>query len=528
MARILGLDLGSYAVKGLVVETTAKGPVARAWAEVKRAPEGDRNDTLREAVKTLLADPQLQADQVVVALPGPGFATHTLSLPFSDPKRIEAALPFEIEAQLPFDLARAVFDYQPAGARDGKTELLVGVVRREELQELLAQLALVNVDPRIVTHPAMTYQNLLLGSPAPFGEGAGAVAIIDLGHERSGIAIGSVGGPIEFARSFAGGGKDLSRVLASEFQTAVPEAHQWKEQHGALGSHVNGPDAERAAAAFIRGLQPILREIRPSLKAYTARTRKTVDRVFLVGGTARLPGLAEQLTRDLGLPTRVLELPAESIAGVVPPEVQPSAAQAFSLAARGAMPAAKAPRFNLRRGEFAFKGEYDYLRERMPRLLAFAATLIVLLLGYGIVRNTVLARREAQVDQALCQTTQRVLGTCEKDYNRALAMLRGHESPAAALPRLSAVNILSELTQRVPKDTPVTFDQIVIDLDRMTLRGTTESNRSIDKVISSLKGFRCFRDVKQGKVEKAKDGNSVIFRLDVQIECPEAAAQAQG
>jgi general secretion pathway protein L len=143
-----------------------------------------------------------------------------------------------------------------------------------------------------------------------------------------------------------------------------------------------------------------------------------------------------------------------------------------------------------------------------------------LLIAFGVVRNSVLARREAQVDAVLCDTTQRILGRCEKDYNRALNMLKGVESPAAALPKLSAVNLLAEVTQRVPEDVPVKFDRIQIDLDRLILQGETDSSKQVDTLSNAIKGHNCFKDVRQGKVERTRDGSKVTFRLDVQVQCP--------
>ncbi|MCP3141366.1 pilus assembly protein PilM [Pyxidicoccus xibeiensis] len=527
MARILGLDLGSHTVKAVVLESKTKGHGVRGFVEVRRAQEGERADTLRAAVQELLGQlPPGHADQVVIALPGPSLITHALGLPFSDGKRIEAALPFEIGSQLPFDLSEVVYDYQVVGLKDSEgkekaSELLVGVVRKEELQSLLALLAELKLDPRIVTHPGLAYQNLLQQQPGLFeGTGeAGAVAVVDIGHERTSVSFGKPGTGVQFARTFAGGGRDLSKALATEFQTSLAEAHHWKEQHGAMASAAKGPDAERAAAAFVRGLQPVLRELRPTLKAFTARTRQQVGAVVLCGGTARMPGLAEQLSRDLNLPVRVLALPADAVEAI-PAAAHPAAAQAYSLALRGNAAGAKAPRFNFRRGELAFKGDFDYVKDKLGLLASFAATLLLLLIAFGVVRNSVLARREAQVDAVLCDTTQRILGRCEKDYNRALNMLKGVESPAAALPRLTAVNLLAEVTQRVPADVPVKFDRIQIDLDRVILQGETDSSKQIDTLSNAIKGHACFKDVRQGKVEKTRDGNKVSFRLDVQVQCP--------
>ncbi|MFL5318287.1 MAG: pilus assembly protein PilM, partial [Myxococcaceae bacterium] len=384
------------------------------------------------------------------------------------------------------------------------------------------------IEPRVVTHPAIAYQSVLINHPALFGNPPGAqpaaeahVAIIDIGHERTSIAIGRAGGPLEFARTFAGGGKDLTRALAAEFNTALPDAEQWKMQHGALGSQIVGPDAERAAGAFIRGMQPILRELRSSLKSFTARTRGTVSQVYLCGGTARMPGIEEQFTRDLAIPAQLLPLPQE--ASTLPPEQHAAATQAFALALRGTITGAKAPRFNLRRGDYGFKGDFDYVKDKIGLLVGFGAVLLMLFIASSFVRNSLLARREKQVDAMLCDVTQKVLGQCEPNYDRALSMLKGKESPAAAVPKYSAANLLAELVARVPPDAPVTFDQIVIDLDRVTLRGETDNSKQIDKITTGLKTYKCFKEVKEGKVEKTKDGQKVTFRLDIQIECPDSA-----
>ncbi|HLL05514.1 MAG TPA: pilus assembly protein PilM [Myxococcaceae bacterium] len=524
MARILGLDLGSYSVKGVLFESTIRGYTTKAYHEVRRG-EGERLETLRAAVRELLTQPTLQqAEQVIIALPGPTLMTHTFTLPFVDPKRIEAALPFEVESQLPFDLSEAVFDYQIVGQKPKtSSDLLVGVVRKEELAALVGMLGELELQPRVITHPGITYQNLFLQTPAIFEglESMAAVAVVDIGHERTTVAIGRPGVGVEFARTFAGGGKDLSKALSTEFQTPLQEAHHWKETYGAMASvaQAQGPDAERAAAAFIRGLQPVLRELRPTFKAFTARTRRQVGAVLLCGGTARLKGLAEQLGRDLHMPTQVLVLPTEA-SQAVPTEAQPSAVQAYALALRGQASGAKAPRFNLRRGEFAFKGHYDYVRDRVGLLASFAATLVLLLIASGVVRNSVLARRETQVDMVLCKTTERILGRCEKDFKVALNMLQGVESPAAALPKTSAVNLLAEVTTRIPSDLPVKLDRIQIDLERIILQGETKSSKEIDTLTRAIQGHTCFKEINQGKVEKTRDGQNVTFRLDIQVSCP--------
>jgi general secretion pathway protein L len=527
MATVLGLDLGSYAIKGVLFETSLRGYQMRSYGEVPRQ-EGERLESLRQSLAEFFRNYPINADQLVIALPGPSLATHVLTLPFTDAKRIEAALPFEVESQLPFDLSEAVFDYQIAGQHDKQSDLLVGVVKKDELRSLLSMLKDLNVDPRIVSHPAVEYQNYFLSAPQLFQAtiDGSSVAVVDIGHERTSVAIGRPSSGLEFARTFAGGGKDLTRAIASELRIGLPEAARWKESEAAIGSSAPDPHVAPAADVLSGALQPVLRELRATLKAFTARSHRSVGRVYLCGGTARLAGLEEELGSSLRIPTELLELPPE--AGNIPPAQHAAAAQPFALALRGHASSSRGPRLNLRRGDLAFRGGVDYVRQRAGLLASFAAVLLVLLIGSGFIRNSVLSRREAQVDTVLCNITQRVLGRCERNFDRALNLLRGKESPAAAIPKFSAVSLLSEFTQRIPADTPVTFDQITIDVDRVTVHGETESSKQIDSIASGLKTFRCFRNVTVGKVQKTKDGQHVTFNLDVQIECPEQGQVQQG
>ncbi len=220
---------------------------------------------------------------------------------------------------------------------------------------------------------------------------------------------------------------------------------------------------------------------------------------------------------------RVLVLPVES-SQAIPTEAQPSAVQAYALALRGQATGAKAPRFNLRRGEFAFKGDFDYVKDRMGLLASFAATVLLLLIASGVVRNSVLARREAQVDAVLCKTTERILGRCEKDYRPRAQHAAGRGEPRRrAAQELTAVNLLAEVTARVPSDVPVKLDRIQVELERIILQGETKSSKEIDTLTQGLREHRCFKEVNQGKVEKTRDGQKVTFRLDIQVQLPRAA-----
>jgi general secretion pathway protein L len=203
------------------------------------------------------------------------------------------------------------------------------------------------------------------------------------------------------------------------------------------------------------------------------------------------------------------------------------AAQAFALAIRG-HGTARAARLNLRKNEFAFKGDLDYLKGKVSRLGVFAAILVVLALVWIWAQFRVLTQRESAIDAALCATTTKVIGQCQKDYLIALSLLKGKGSPAASLPPYSALELFSELTSRL-QDLKVRLDESEVQLERIRIRGETESFDGVDQIVAALKGFKCFQEIKRGKVQKSKDGTQVLFDLDIRVQCGgESADHSEG
>jgi general secretion pathway protein L len=523
MARILGLDLGSYSVKALLLEAAFRGSVVKKFSEVRLVGD-DRALALKAALEHLALDRGLIADQVAVALPGLGAAVQVLTLPFNNEKQVEQTLPFEVEGQMLFDLDTIAYDYQTlAGGSTTRTDLLVGAVRREELTALIDQLKPFGVEPRVITLPSVAYTTLLAtGLHAP----EDVHAIVDIGHSRVSVAIGTALGGCELARSFSGGGAELNRVLAADFKVSLEEAQTWKEQHADLSERTRTGDDQAAYGALIRGLQPLLRELRQTFRSNQGRFRHPVQRVHLCGATARLPGLAALLARELGVPVEVLKAPQELQGAVAEPEV-PVAAQAVALGLRAALGGAgnRVARFNLRRREFAFKGDFEYLRGKLGRLGAFAG--ILLLLGglNAYARMQSLNSREKLLDDQLFEVTKRVLSKGQRDFNVALSMLREHNAPAAAIPQVSAVELLAETTNRIPAESNAKITDVEVTLSRMRLRGVVESFDAVDKLTESLKSYRCFSSINKGKVEKNARSNKIDFTLDIEVGCGQPATQ---
>jgi general secretion pathway protein L len=547
--QILGLDLGAHAVKAVLLESTYRG---FAVLDAARAPvpaaEGEDAPPLlarqAAALRDLLATRGWRVDEAVVAFPGAAVSSNVVTLPFTDPRRIEQTIGFEVEGQIPFELAQVAWDWQPLGTRDGKTDLLVGVVRKEELGALLAALAESSVDPRLVLPAGPAYAALLataaVGAPPASAPGEGvalplpAEVIVDVGAERTSVCV-AVDGACQAARTFAFGAAHLVRGLAGALGLTEPDAASLLA--AAAGGLPASPELAATAAdprvgdALARGLAPLVRELRATLRAWSARVGgRPLSRLLLAGEVARLPLLAEVLAPEVEGPVETIALSGPATERI-PAAEAPGLALALALALRGHQ-GSRAPRLNLRRGDLAFTRDFEHLKGKVARLGVYAAAIALLAVASAGVKVFALSRQEAALDRALCDAQQKILGRCYPNFEEAQAILRGRGSPGAALPKASAVDLLSELADRVPAQVKVRLDRIEITRDKLHVEGTTDSAEGVDRIVEALKASRCFGDARSGSARKRATDGKFEFSIDSGLTClesgPREAAGGRG
>lgn len=525
--RILGLDLGAHAVKAVLVEGAYRGWTVAGAASAPVAAAGEDAAPIRDrqaaAVKAILAERGWRPDTVVVAFPGAGVSSHVVTLPFTDPRRIEQTIGFEVEGQIPFDLGEVAWDWQPLGARDGKTDLLVGVVRKEELAALLAALAAAGVDPRAVVPAGPAYASLfaagaLAGGPAAeAGAPPPAEALVDVGRERTSICV-AAGGACEAARTFAFGAAQLARAVARELGRSEADAEALLAA-GALD--------DRAAEAVRRALAPLARELRATVRAWHARAgTRPLARLALAGEAARLPAVAEALQPEVEGPVGPVALAAPT-ADAIPDEAAPGLALALALALRGQQ-GARGGRLNLRRGELAYVRDFQHLKGRIVRLATYAGLVLLLAIVSSGVKVLALSRQEAALDRALCDAEQKIMGRCYDNFEQAVSILRGRGTVVETIPRTSAVDVLAELSRKVPAEVTVRLDRIEITRDKLHLQGTTDSAESVDKIVAGLRGSRCFGDARAAGVRRRPGDAKFEFSVDSTLTCVDHAAQGGG
>jgi general secretion pathway protein L len=528
--RILGIDLGGHAVKAVLLESTYRGytVLGHGGAAVPPASEGSTPLSRQlAALQGLLETRGWKVADAVVALPGSGLSSALVTLPFTDLRRIEQTIPFEVEEQIPFELSGIAWDWQILGTREGRSDLYVGVARREDVSALLAGLAPMAIDPRAVVLPAPAYAALLSdgitgpGSAPEPGEVAAAEVVIDLGQDRTSVCV-AVQGTCEQARTFAFGAAPLARALSRELGCSEAQAHAIltaEARHQAVDPALQALASDpRAAEALRRALSGLVRELRSTLRSWRARVGpRRVSRVLLAGELGRLPGLPELLAPEVeGGAVQPLALLGPA-AQEIPAEDAPAYALALALALRGHQ-GARAGRLNLRRGDLAYTRDFEHVKGRVARLALAAALLVVLAIASAGVKVFALSRQERLLDRALCDAEQKLIGKCYANFEEAQSVLRGRGSGGAALPKATAVDLLGELSERVPADVKVRFEKMDVTRDKLHLEGATDSAESVDKLVTGLKASRCFADARSGSARRRPDGK-FEFSIDSGLTC---------
>ncbi len=517
---VVGLDVGASAVKAVLLKGAFRGAqlVRAARVEEADAPLADR-------LRVLAAQVPLGGDDLLTALPGHRVSTRLLRFPAVAARRIDQAVPYELESQIPFALDQVVISYQrlpAAGAAE--VRVLAAAAQASDVAAFLEGFAAAKLDPRTIDLDAAALAPLAAVTPSvtPGGSG-GATAIIDFGATKTGIAV--VGeGSLQFVRTILSGGEALTRALARGLDLPEAEAERLKRELSPLGA----ADAHLRAAhtTLVRAFEPLVAEIHKTLVAYRQTGGPDIERLLLVGGGASLTGIEELVERALELPARVV-LPGQ-LEGIAPspeavalgPEYTPAVALALGALGRGTP-----SRLNFRQGAFAYRKELAGLRRRLAVAGGLTAA-ILLLLGANVYAGyAAKERRYAALEAQVRDAYRELFPRGPAPANEALALKAQTEALKKELAqigglaggRLTPLDIMAELSRRVPHDVRIDVQELVVEKNTVRLRAETDSFESVDRIKAELLKFAPIRDIQVSDAKVNARQTSVGFRFTVSL-----------
>jgi general secretion pathway protein L len=533
--KILGVDLGTWSVK--VAELEAGFRTSRLVGLYER-PLLERNEgetDVQRAARTvgaLVRDHDLQAEMFATTLGGEA-TMRLISLPFSDPKKIDQVLGYELESQILGELEGLVIDNVIAQTTPQATHVIAVAAPKDMVRGVIDVLAQVDCEPRVVGAAALSYAALRGHS---FDDGQYPQVIVDIGHRHTHVCV-AYQQRVLFARSIPRGGEDVTRALMEQFKLEPAGADDAKHAQAFIapaGSAAESPAHRRVDQVVREAVRPLLRELRQTLAAYRAGGGAQPERLLLTGGGARLRGLLEHLEVELGLPASRLDLRADDPFVAVGADVIGGdrlslalPAQALGLALAAAAPV---PQVNLRKGELAYRSDYSYLRGKAGYMTA-AILAILMFAAVNAAASLRGLRKEAEgLEAQLKRETVELFGEARLDGKAVSEELRQGPKGGGAppIPNMSAYDLLDEISRHVPPPEKGKLDvlELTIKPKKIYLKGTAESAAQVDELAQALEKIECFEKVEKGKIsvvtsrasgESKEDKTAELKQFDLTI-----------
>jgi type IV pilus assembly protein PilM len=338
-----GIDVGSYSVKLVAARAGVGG--ARCWATETPFAAADADpdrspgvETVARVVSECLAKAGFSARSfrgVSLGISGPDVIVKQISLPLLDESEVGPALRFEARKHLPFDPQGMIIDFQilSRSPTERKLEILLAAVSQEHAERHMEPLRMLGIEPDILDATPLALTNAVVHDGelphAPY-------VVLDIGNGASHLALYQRGEPF-FSRRLDFGGRHLSRAIAEGTKVPFEEAEEWKLAWGAdepgLRVDWDSPEMHAVQDSLRRDLAD---ELRRSFAFYrTLGHLPDPMRLWLSGGSARLPGLAARLGEILGSPVQLFD-PIRSLEAPPPGATAggPQFAQAYGLAMR--------------------------------------------------------------------------------------------------------------------------------------------------------------------------------------------------
>ncbi len=373
--RILGIDFGTRTVKCAVVERALRSSALVDFQqEAVHAPYDDQSR--QAALERLLARVRKGDDTFEAGLPAAACMHRVLTFPFDDEKSLREAVSFELESHIPIDLDDVVVDFVVAGeARGGDFEVLTVAAPKTDVASSLEVMKRAGAEPRALTLVPLACASMLAQLPLYT---AGRTLLLDIGANGTEAVLAEAGKAL-FIRSLSVGSDDVRERFVDSFDVDGVGGDLLVSHSVLLPSGVEPrtPDEATLNDATRAAILPWLREVRQTL-AFAARGgRGRPTRIVLTGGMARMRGLIEYVETALGLPVSALDLSGLAINQLGADDIGDYGAAAVALALQGTDARTK-QQMDFRQGEYAFEGDYQFIRERLPTIAAFVVVALCL------------------------------------------------------------------------------------------------------------------------------------------------------
>jgi len=312
----LGLDIGSTGVKLILLkEQRRRGQVGyslQSFGMKPLPPEAIVDGALMnstaivQAIQELMGELKVKQKEVAIGVSGHSVIIKKISMPRMTQEELEEAIQWEAEQHIPFDIKDVNIDTQilkpDANDATGQMDVLLVAAKKDMINDYTTVVAEAGLAPAVVDVDAFAVQNCFTANyEIPEKE---TVVLINAGAAVVNINIIS-GGVTTFTRDVTIGGNQFTEEIQKQLNVSYEEAEALKIGGGRGDSDAVVPqEVERVMGSVA---EQVAGEIQRSLDFYAGTAADaTFSKVYLSGGTAKIPALFKTIESRVGVPVEIL------------------------------------------------------------------------------------------------------------------------------------------------------------------------------------------------------------------------------
>src|SRR5678816_1486922 len=304
---VVGLDIGSSAVKAVEVKPVGKGYKVTAFGTEPVPPDAIVDGAIidagsvAEAIRRVFdGNKAFKGKDVCASLSGNAVIVKKITLPVMTENELAESIYWEAEQYIPLDIQDVNLDYQildPGTGPNsrGSMDVLLVAAKKEKISDYTNVISQAGRTPVIVDVDAFALQNAF---ELNYGLIPGQVVVL-LNAGASAINVNILQGDQSvFTRDISMGGNAYTEAVQKDLDLPFDSAGQLKK-----GIPVDGATFEEAQPVLRAVTENVLLEIQKTFDFFKATASSDrIDRIMLSGGASRVDGFREMLQERFNAP----------------------------------------------------------------------------------------------------------------------------------------------------------------------------------------------------------------------------------
>lgn len=307
--NLLGLDIGASSVKACLLKEGKRGWTLQTFDMVELPDEAIvegavmNSGVIVDAIRELVSRNRIKQKQCALAVAGYSVIIKKITLPLMTREELDESIQWEAEQYIPFDISDVYLDVEMLSSRavQGQMDVLLVAAKKETVNDYVNVAREAGLEPVVMDVQACDLQNMF---EVNYGASSGeSVVLIDVGAAVTNINV-LTDGVTAFTRDIAMAGNLFTEEIQKQLNITYEEAETYKRGGADQTDTVVPQEVDRVVQQVA---EAIAGEVQRSLDFFAATSAESLfSKVYLSGGSARLPALGRTISRTCGVPVELV------------------------------------------------------------------------------------------------------------------------------------------------------------------------------------------------------------------------------